>query len=78
MYPSVWAAVASFKDNCTRVELTSAHNELVAVLARGLSEHQLDHDIMDDVYDTGYRPAGDGMTVTEFLTLLEVELRPGP
>ena len=78
MYPSVWAAVLSFKENCTRDELTSAHDELAAVLARGLTEHQLRYDIMRDVYETGYRPAGDGMTVTEFLILLEVELRPGP
>ncbi len=78
LYPSVWAAVASFKENSTRDELTSAHDELAAVLARGLSEHQLDYDIMRDVYDTGYGPGGDGMSMTEFLTLLEVELRPDP
>ena len=76
MYPSVWAAVASFKETSTQMQLRSAHDELAALLARGLSEQQLDHDIMRDVYDTGYRPAGNGMTVTEFLTLLEVELRP--
>ncbi len=78
MYPSVWAAVASFKETSTRDHLSSAHEELAALLDRGLTEHQLRYDIMRDVYDTGYRPAGNGMTVTEFLTLLEVELRPGP
>ncbi len=78
MYPSVWAAVASFKETSTPDHVTSAHDELASVLARGLSEHELDYDILGDVYDTGYRPAGNGMTVTEFLTLLEVELRPPP
>ena len=73
-YPDVWDAVASFCSFPDPEPVERAHAEVVGILVQGLTEAQL-LQVLDE-YDCGYYPPGDNTTATEFLTRLEVELRP--
>ena len=73
-YPDVWSAVDYFRSSSDHQSVTTAHREVVEILSQEMSETQL-RALLDD-YDCGYWPAGDNSTATEFLTRLEVELRP--
>ncbi len=74
-YATVWDAVADFRTPYD-AEVEDAHHEVVELLSRHLDDATLLELIGSDTYMCEYWPPGEGMTATEFLTLLEVELRP--
>ncbi len=73
-YDTVWDAVADFRAPYNAI-VQDAHHELVGLLARHLDDATLLELMGSDTYMCEYWPPGDGMTATQFLTLLEVELR---
>ncbi len=74
-FPSVWTAVAAFKGENRPETVQDAHSELVNLLDQRLTEEEL-LNALSNQYDCGYWPPGDNSTATEFLTRLELELRP--
>ncbi len=74
-YATVWDAIADFRTPYDAV-VEDAHHELVELLSRHLDEPTLLDLMGSDTYMCEYWPPGEGMTATQFLTLLEVELRP--
>ncbi len=71
----MWDAVADFVAAADDAHLARAHKEVVELLAKRLEDDHLT-DILNDDLSTGYSPDNDGMTPTQFLTQLELELRP--
>jgi hypothetical protein len=74
-YDSVWDAVADFVAAADDADVARAHKDVVELLAKRLEDDHLT-DILNDDLRTGYSPDTDGMTPTQFLTQLELELRP--
>ena len=75
VYPDVWDAVASFRSAADHQTISQSHAQVVALLARDLPDSGLLTALLDE-YGCGYYPPGDNTTATEFLTRLEIELRP--
>ena len=73
-YPDVWAAVGAFVTENSSEITNGAHAQVSKLLQQGMTETQL-LQVLDE-FGCGYYPPGDNTTATEFLTRLEVELRP--
>jgi hypothetical protein len=74
-YDSVWDAVADFVASAGDADVTRAHREVGELLAKTQDDDLLTR-LLNDDFRCGYSPDTDGMTVTQFLTQLELELRP--
>ena len=73
-HPDVWAAVGAFvTESCSEIT-DGAHAQVSKLLLEERTETHL-LQVLDE-YDCSYYPPGDNSTATEFLTRLEVELRP--